>query len=205
MLRLLLCRHGQSTPDLEPRCIEGSGDFPLTDLGRRQGQALAAWLAARYQIDEIVSSPLLRAQEVARLVSAATGAPVRLEPRLAERSSGRLAGLTPDEADRAFPVRHPTPVYHKPPGGESYLDQFRRVAEWYFPLAGNPALDGRTLLAVAHGGTLTCLLNAALGLPPQSSAGFACADTGLHELHLFPDGGVRLVKLNHTAHLDGLV
>ncbi|HLN61032.1 MAG TPA: histidine phosphatase family protein, partial [Symbiobacteriaceae bacterium] len=78
MLRLLLCRHGQSTPDLEPRCIEGSGDFPLTDLGRRQGQALAAWLASRYRIDQIVSSPLMRARETAQLVGAATGAPIRL-------------------------------------------------------------------------------------------------------------------------------
>lgn len=81
LIRLLLCRHGVSMPDLEPRCIEGSGDFPLTDLGRRQAATLA---------------------------------------------------------------------YNRPPGGESYLDQYRRTAEWYLHVYDSSALDSQTLNDTAH-------------------------------------------------------
>lgn len=35
MIRLVLCRHGQSEADLEPRRIEGSANFALTELGQR--------------------------------------------------------------------------------------------------------------------------------------------------------------------------
>jgi broad specificity phosphatase PhoE len=205
VIRLLLCRHGQSTADLEPRRIEGSADNPLTDLGRRQSEALATWLAPRYQVDRIITSPLMRARQTAAAIAAATGAPLEVEPRLAERSSGLLAGLTHAEADALYPVTHPLPMYHRPPEGESYLDQFRRVADWYFRFWDDTALDGSTQLVVAHGGTLKCLLDAALGLPPLAPVAFACADTCLHELHITPGTGVRVVRLNYTVHLEGLL
>jgi broad specificity phosphatase PhoE len=204
VIRLILVRHGQSTADVEPRCIEGSGDFPLTELGRRQANALGDWLAPRYPVDQIITSPLQRARETAQILSAATGAPLRPEQRLAERASGRLAGLEPTEADRLSPRPTAMTVYHRPPGGESYLDQYRRVADFYFRLEHDGALDGKTLVIVTHGGTLKCLLDAALGLPPLNQVAFACADTSLHELHLEQAGKVRLVRLNYTVHLEGL-
>ncbi|HYF91258.1 MAG TPA: histidine phosphatase family protein [Symbiobacteriaceae bacterium] len=204
MIRLLVCRHGESTADLDPCCIEGSADFPLTDRGRRQAAALGAWVAARYRVSQILTSPLLRARQTAEAVAAATGVPFRLEQRLAERSTGRLAGLLPEEADRLFPTEHPLPMHHRPPGGESYLDLYRRVAELWSLLSWDQRLDGQTLLLLTHGGAGQAFMRAALGLPPGSPAAFAAADTGLHELHCEPRGSVRLVKFNYTLHLEGL-
>ncbi|HWI65291.1 MAG TPA: histidine phosphatase family protein [Symbiobacteriaceae bacterium] len=205
MIRLLICRHGQSAADLEPRCIEGNGDFPLTDLGFRQAEALAAWLAPRRRPDRILTSPLLRARQTAEAISAATGVPFRVEQRLAERSNGRLAGLTPQEADQQFPTQHPVPMHHRPPGGESYLDLYRRITEFWCLLHADGSLDGQTLLLVSHGGAIQALMQAALGLPPGAPAGFPTGDTGLHELCFDPGGKVRLVRYNYTVHLEGLV
>lgn len=205
VIRLLLCRHGQSEGDLEPRRIEGNADFPLTDLGRRQGEALARRIAAGFAPDRLIASPLQRAQQTALMIADATGLPLETEPRLAERSNGRLAGLTHAEADRRYPVRHPLRVHHRPPEGESYLDQYRRVAEFYFETYFDADLNNKTILVVSHGGTINCLLDAALGLPPLADVAFTCGDTCVHELHITPGGQVRLARLNDTAHLAGLV
>lgn len=205
MIRLLLCRHGQSTADLEPRCIEGSGDFPLTGLGLRQAGALATRIAARHRLDRIYTSPLLRAEQTARQVATATGAPLERVQALAEGASGMLAGLLPEEADRLYPVEHPVPVYHRPPGGESYIDLYRRAVDFWYRLYLSQEANGQTLLLVTHGGTMQALVGAALGLPLLTHAGFVTADTGLHELHVVPGGKVRVVRLNDTAHLEGLV
>lgn len=207
MIRLLICRHGESTADLPPTCIEGSADFPLSDLGRRQVAALAAWLGARYRPDRILTSPLMRARQTAEAVAAVTGVALEREPRLAERSTGRIAGLSPAEADQLFPVKqHPVPIHHKPPGGESYLDLYRRVAHLWSELYETDAPDGTTLLLVSHGGAITALMQAALGLPPSASGpAFATGDTGWHELQFEPRGRVRLVRFNYTVHTEGLL
>ncbi len=204
MIRLLLCRHGQSEADLNPRRIEGSADFPLTPLGRRQAEALARWVARHYQVDRLIASPLQRAQQTAQALSRALNLPVETDARLAERSTGLLAGLTLAEADRLYPRPPFRGVNHRPPEGESYLDHFRRVADWYFETYYNPELDEKTLLVVGHGGTINCLLDAALGLPPQAQVSFSCADTCLHELLVEPRGHVVVRLLNGTAHLEGL-
>lgn len=204
VMRLLLGRHGQSIGDVEPRRIEGSADFPLTDVGRKQAKMLALAIASQYTVDRIFSSPLVRAHETATTVAGATGLTVQIDPRLAERNSGLLAGMTHEQADRLYPVSHPVPVYHRPPEGESYLDQFRRVAECYFETISNPQWAEQTVVVVAHGGTLNCMLDAALGLPPLATVDFACADGCLHELAISPGGHVRVVRLNATAHVEGI-
>ena len=204
VIRFVLCRHGESLADLEPRRIEGSADFPLSDLGHQQAAALAAWLPRAYQIDRLIASPLQRAQQTAVLIAAATGIGLELDHRLAERSTGLLAGLTRAEADQHFPVQHPVKVHHRPPEGESYLDHFRRVAEFYYETYYDQSLAGKTLCIVAHGGTLNCLLDAALGLPPLAEVDFSCADTCIHELEIQPGGRVRVKRLNATPHLESL-
>lgn len=204
MFTLLLCRHGQSLADLEPRRIEGSADFPLSDLGRRQADLLGHRIASEYSVDRILSSPLVRAHETAGKIAGILGLPVHVEKRLAERNSGLLAGMTHEQANRLYPVHHPIPVHHRPPEGESYLDQFCRVAEFYFETYYDPNSDGQTLLVVAHGGTINCLLDAALGLPAVSRVGFECGDTSLHELRIHPGGDLIIARLNCTSHLAGL-
>ena len=115
-------------------------DVPLSDLGRRQAQALGHWLA-RHQEHErpttILSSPYVRAQET---VDEALGAAGRdgqhverlLDERLREREFGVLDRLTrqgilarePQQAElRAFLGK----FYHRPPGGESWADVGLRV------------------------------------------------------------------------------
>jgi broad specificity phosphatase PhoE len=57
--------------------------FHLSDLGRRQAQAAADWLA-QHDIGHLASSPLERARETAAPLAAATGLDITVDERLTE-------------------------------------------------------------------------------------------------------------------------
>jgi phosphohistidine phosphatase len=64
-MRLYLIRHADATP-LGENGITDDQDRPLTELGHAQCQALAAALQKQdVKLDQIVSSPLLRARQTA--------------------------------------------------------------------------------------------------------------------------------------------
>jgi hypothetical protein len=67
---ITLLRHGESLGNYEGR-HQGQADFPLTDRGRIQTQALLKrWKSERISFDLIISSPLKRARETAEMISA---------------------------------------------------------------------------------------------------------------------------------------
>ena len=100
MKRLLLARHGQSVSNAVRR-FQGVQDVPLSDLGRRQAQALAGALARR-PLAAIYTSPLQRARHTAEAVAGATGAPLYSVHDLRELSLGEWEGCTVEEV-RARP------------------------------------------------------------------------------------------------------
>jgi broad specificity phosphatase PhoE len=93
--RVLLWRHGRTAWNVQRR-FQGQADPPLDDVGRAQAREAAALLAS-VEPDAIYSSDLVRATETAAALAALTGLPVRLDPRLRERSLGRWEGLTRSE------------------------------------------------------------------------------------------------------------
>jgi phosphohistidine phosphatase len=75
---LYLCRHAKAAPG-EPDAAR-----ELASEGREQALALGELLAARPDVPVLVlSSPLVRARQTAEAIAQATGAPLRIEERLA--------------------------------------------------------------------------------------------------------------------------
>jgi phosphohistidine phosphatase len=75
---LYLCRHAKAAPG-EPDAAR-----ELAPEGREQALALGELLAARPDVPVLVlSSPLVRARQTAEAIAQATGAPLRIEERLA--------------------------------------------------------------------------------------------------------------------------
>lgn len=91
-------RHGQTDWNLQAR-LQGSTDIPLNDTGREQARRAAALLDGR-GLTRIVSSPLSRALETARIVGAALGLEPVIDDRLIERHFGLFEGMTIDEVHR---------------------------------------------------------------------------------------------------------
>ena len=77
-MRLYLCRHAKAAPG------EPDATRELAPEGRDQARVLGELLAAREDPPVLVlSSPLVRARQTAEVLAELTGAPLRIEERLA--------------------------------------------------------------------------------------------------------------------------
>lgn len=128
-MELILIRHGQTEWNATGRW-QGQADPPLNEVGRAQASRTALELRDQ-NIDVLISSDLLRAQQTAEIVAAALNLDVRLEPRLREVHLGDWQGLYSDEIRTRWPERMQqwidTPLATTAPNGESIVQLAERV------------------------------------------------------------------------------
>ncbi len=128
-VRVYLCRHAHAASGDPDELRE------LSTQGREQAQALGEALAALSQPPLLVlSSPVLRAQQTAAAIGAATGAPVRVEASLAPGAT--LAELTEAIESERGPV---ATVGHQPDCSEIVIALTGRDPG--FPVAGMVELE----------------------------------------------------------------
>jgi alpha-ribazole phosphatase/probable phosphoglycerate mutase len=157
-----LARHGESDWNAANR-FQGHSDRPLTDLGRRQAEALAEAVAAK-NVDAIYSSPLIRALETARIVAARTGLPVVEAEDLREVDTGAWSGLSRQEVQRRFPEGFERWVSGGAgwEDGETYEEMAARTLRAVNRIA--EAHPGGRILVVSHGGPIRAIQAAANGM-----------------------------------------
>jgi 2,3-bisphosphoglycerate-dependent phosphoglycerate mutase len=202
-----LLRHGESQGNIENR-HQGQSEFPLTELGRRQAQALGdRWGREQVTFDRIFSSPLQRAKETAEIVNRAINCPLEFDEVLAERDLGELTGLTHDEGK----VRVPPPPFLTPYGaygntGEGQWQLFLRAGKALHKLTVQP--EGKYLV-VSHRGFLGMLMYSILGINPHANfhgPRFHFLNTGFARLTYNPSSHQwRLFAFNDLVHLESLV
>ena len=163
MTTIYLARHGESDWNAANR-FQGLSDRPLTELGRRQAEALADELAMTASPSAIYSSPLRRAFETAAIVGTRTG----LEPRpvddLREVDVGGWAGLSRSDVESRFPeaFRRWLDGGEGWEDGESYADMSARVLAALTGVAESH--PGDQVLVVSHGGPIRAIQAAAAGM-----------------------------------------
>ena len=202
-MKLLLARHGATQNNLEAR-FTGHANVPLSDLGARQAQALAARLAETH-LDVIVSSDLARALATAAPIARLLGIEIQRDPDLREISMGiwtDRTGASIRAEDPDLVARWESdPLNVAPPGGETVLQLRDRVVRaldrWY---AAHPT---GTILWVTHGGFLATLLCHVLGMDHARRWQFRRDNAALTELEISKRGAL-LMRLNDTAHLAHL-
>jgi probable phosphoglycerate mutase len=187
---LVLVRHGQTDWNLHGR-IQGSSDIPLNATGRRQALDAGRVLAGEGW-DAIVSSPLLRAYETARILGAEVGiAEIETDDELRERAYGEAEGLTGHEVDVRFAGR---PV----PGRESRGAVIQRVQPALIRIAERH--PGQSVLVVTHGGVIGSLVRHATDYA-WPEAGQVILNGSAHRF-AYRDGGIGLVEFNGRPWLD---
>ncbi|MGW6458511.1 bifunctional RNase H/acid phosphatase [Streptomyces sp. NPDC055078] len=200
----VLLRHGETALTPEKRFSgSGGGDPSLSPVGLRQAESVAAALAARGTVQEIVSSPLTRCRETAKTVAARLGLDVRIEDGLRETDFGAWEGLTFAEVQErhgedlaawlASPKAAPTG------GGESFATVTRRVAATRDRLVARS--PGRTVLLVSHVTPIKTLVRLALGAPPESVFRMELSAASVSAVAYYTDGNASLRVLNDTSHL----
>ena len=142
-MAIYLLRHAE-TDGNATRVVQLPG-VPLSERGRQQAVRLAARLADA-GITRIVSSDLARAIETAEALRARTGAPVEIDPALAERNFGDVRG-TPYSSLTAD-IFGPD---YEPPGGETWAKFHARVDQaWQRVLRLAAGTEGHVAV-VTHG------------------------------------------------------
>lgn len=144
-MKLYVARHGQTQWNVENK-VCGVTDVPLTEVGMAQAKALAAE-AAKYPIDVIIASPLIRARQTAQAVADALGLPITVDDRLHEQRYGIFEGKDRKDPDflankRKFVTRYP--------GGESMFDLAYRVYDLLNEI--KITYPDKNVLLVCHGG-----------------------------------------------------
>lgn len=169
---LFFVRHGRTAWNEEGR-FQGLTDVPLSPAGRADAEANARRLAdlvadaveagARVRL---VSSPLARCMETARILARQLGRPeasIESDDRLAEAGFGRWEGLTTHEVKARFPderrARKADRWNFAPEGGGSYADLHARMKFFTHSLVTD-ALP----IVVTHSGNLRVMIGVLEGL-----------------------------------------
>jgi glucosyl-3-phosphoglycerate phosphatase len=168
-VELMLVRHGESTGNVAASAADAAQsevidvpardpDVELSPAGLDQAQALGT-LLARLDVDErpqsVWSSPYRRAFDTGALALASAGLdlPIRTDERLRDRELGVLDRLTTKGVATRFPEEAARrgwlgKFYHRPPGGESWVDLALRLRSLLTDI--DKVDDGRRVLVVCH-------------------------------------------------------
>lgn len=149
-------RHGETTGDIE-NLYGGDYDDHLTEKGREETMALGEKFKGK-NIQAFFTSPLIRAQETAKILNMSHHAEISVMPKLKERNwYGELTGMNKDVANEQFPdlVALLNDRRNTLPGGESYDDFVKRISEVLQEICANEEFD--EVAVVTHGGSMRVL------------------------------------------------
>lgn len=198
---LLLIRHGETDWNSEGR-MQGRIDLPMNSRGTEQAERLAARLAEEEQIDVIYTSPLIRARATAEIIAQRFGQSPIPDLRLVERSVGQLEGLTLDDFKRRYPdlyrTWHDSNDHFRLPDGETREECLERIQSFLAMLRTRHT--GARVALVTHGGTLSLMLGAAIGLDLTKRFPFRFDNASLSKVDM-KSTLPRIDLLNDTCHL----
>lgn len=228
---LWVVRHGQSAGNVARDAANAQGlarialthrdvDVPLSELGREQAAALGKWFATAHEDgrpDVMLSSPYLRAQETAKIFrdngGCAADERICVDERLREKEFGVLDGLTtagihefqPEQAEFRKLLGK---FYHRPPGGESWVDVIFRLRALMDTVSLHYA--GRRVMIVAHQVVVLCLRYVIENLSEEQILGIDregdVANCAITEYRFDPgagkDGNLVLARYNVTAPME---
>ena len=189
MTWLALVRHG-ATEWNESGLVQGHSDVPLSERGRAD---VARWrLPPALAGFALVSSPLVRAVETARLIA---GEP-EIEPRLIEMSWGTWEGRTlPDlraELGDLMAAWEAKGLDFRAPGGESPSDVQHRLEPWL----AERARRRRATLAICHKGVIRALYALAVGWDMTDKPPDKLREPSAQLFRIAADGRPAVARLN---------
>lgn len=142
-VEVLVVQHGEKE--------RGPGDPGLTVRGRAQAQQTAAWVAGRFEVTGVWSSPLRRAVETARPLARAVDVEMGFDPRVRERMNWDDDGVQSLEEFLTDWERASQDRSHVPPIGDSSEGAGARFLVALDDMASSAPEDA-VVAVVTHGG-----------------------------------------------------
>lgn len=201
MTKILLVRHGH-VEGIAPERFRGRTDLELTSEGRRQAEATARRIEARWRPAAVYSSPMRRCLATA----AAIGKPFDQVPVATEGLNdidyGKWQGLTPDEVKARWPDElsawYRRPDWAAIPDGETLQDVLARSAAALRDVVRRHPAE--TVVMVGHDSVNRVILLHALELPLSRYWRIRQDPCAINQLG-FGDDGFIVASVNQTDHL----
>lgn len=150
MTTLCIIRHGITDWNLEGR-FQGIEDIELNEVGKQQALDCTNYLK-NFKWDAIVSSPLSRTKETARIIGNQIGINnIDIIDELIERDFGSAAGLLPQEREKKFPdgiIKDAETKEHTRLRG---MEALKIIDNKYF---------NKSVIVITHGGIIRAILDA---------------------------------------------
>lgn len=204
MTRIILARHGH-VDWIAPERFRGRAELPLSELGKRQAEALGQRIAAGWKPDAIYASPLSRCVHTGEAVGRATGAQVKILDDLADTHYGQWQGLTHEEVRSRWSdelrVWFEAPDLAVIPDGETLAGVLVRAIN-VLQVVLRKHRD-QTVVLVGHDSINRVLLLHSLGLPLSRYWRIKQQPCCLNEIEI-QDTVFTIHRLNESHHTVGL-
>ena len=195
--KITFLRHAESVGNAEGY-FQGQEDFPLTERGHAQVQALVErWQSEGRSYDHILASPLSRTRETVEPIAAMLGMSIEFDPIWMERHNGMVSGMKHKAGREQYPIpdfRNPYAKFAE--NGEGDWELYLRAGQALQGLLERKA--GRYLI-VSHGGFLNQMMKAITGVPPHANyqgPQFRFSNTAFATVIYFSD--------SHRWYIEGL-
>ncbi|MCK5346592.1 MAG: histidine phosphatase family protein, partial [Candidatus Heimdallarchaeota archaeon] len=164
-MKIYLIRHGETTGDVENR-FGGDYEDHLLVKGKMQVKKLADKLVAK-KIEIVYSSPRIRAQETASVISGKLNVPVKVVDNIRERNNyGIMTGMAKTDAKQKYPEEsakiQKSKLHHDVEGSEHYDDFKVRAKAGFDEILGSDKYE--TIAIISHGGSIGYFFREALKL-----------------------------------------
>ncbi|MBT3323519.1 histidine phosphatase family protein [archaeon] len=149
-MKLILVRHAETDANLSGIIQGGSSDNPLNENGLNQAKKVAECLKDK-KIDLAFSSPAIRAKNTAEeILKFHKTTNLQISNELNEKLAGEFEGMKSSEVKKIV-----TSASFKPKGGESFMDVYDRIKDFYLTILENH--KDQNILIVSHGALLGAL------------------------------------------------
>lgn len=203
MTTIILTRHGH-VDWIAPERFRGRAELPLSELGKRQAEALASRVAEGWKPDAIYTSPLSRCVHMGEAIGRATGLQPRPLDALADTDYGLWQGRTHEEVRASWPdelrLWLEAPDLAVIPAGETLAAVLVRAINVLQVVLHKH--QGQTIVLVGHDSINRILLLHALGMPLSRYWRIKQAPCCLNEIEI-QDTVFTVHRVNENHHAAG--
>ncbi|MDL2235696.1 histidine phosphatase family protein [Christensenellaceae bacterium OttesenSCG-928-L17] len=160
-MKVIFIRHGESQANKDGVIAGSRLDSPLTKKGISDAKLTASNLQSlRHEINYVISSPLIRALDTARIIIAELVLDTEIEimSEFAERDAGSATGAK--KGDRTFALMDMADKANEAETSREMYDRLKRGVDKLKKLNG-------TVLVASHNGAIKAVRAVLAGLPPD--------------------------------------
>lgn len=206
LTKLLIIRHGQSMANLED-IFAGHYDAELSELGHRQAEKTAEFIADNYDVDSIYASDLSRAYNTAKHLSDKIGIPIVKESEIREIQCGEWDGKKFSDLAIEYYESYHTWIYDigkaSCPGGESVVELSKRIMSAVDKIISEN--NGKTVVIATHATPIRVMQTVWQGLDIGDMKDVPWVSNASVTVVNCHNGNITFEKIGYDLHLGDIV